>query len=286
MEEIINRAKILMEALPYIKGYYGKTVVIKYGGKAMEEENLKETVASDIVLMKYVGINPIVVHGGGPEITRYMEKMGKEVKFVDGLRVTDKETMELVKMVLVDKINKEIVSLINRHGKIAFGVSGDDAGLIIARKQKHTLHDLGYVGEVERINTKVLDDLITNGFTPVIATVGIGKDGESYNINADFVAAEIALAIKADKIIFLTDVDGIYRDFEDKSSLISELTLTQCQEMIKDDLISEGMLPKVKACVTALESGVKRAHILNGTILHVLLLEIFTNEGIGTMITS
>ncbi len=285
MEELINRAKILMEALPYIKEYYGKTIVIKYGGKAMEEKALKETVASDIVLMKYVGMNPVVVHGGGPEITRYMKKIGKEVKFVDGLRVTDKETMEIVKMVLVGKINKEIVSLINHHGEIAVGVSGDDGSLIVARKQKHAKHDLGYVGEVERINAKVLDNLINDGFTPVVATIGIGEDGQNYNINADFVAAEIAKTIKADKIIFLTDVDGIFGDFKDKSSLISELSLEECKKMIEENLIGEGMIPKVKACVMALEGGVKRAHILNGTILHALLLEIFTNEGIGTMIT-
>lgn len=288
------RAEVLVHALPYIKAYHGKTVIIKYGGKAMVEDSLKKSVASDIVLMKYVGINPVIIHGGGPEITKYMDKVGKKAKFVEGLRVTDRETMEIVKMVLVGKINKEIVSLINQHasppsageqGKLAVGVSGDDAGLIYAKKHLVEGVDLGFVGDVAKINAKILDDLIRDGFTPVIASVGVGGEGESYNINADWVAAEIAAAMRADKIIFLTDVDGLYWDIEDKTSLISKLTLAQCEEMVRKKQLGEGMFPKVKACVTALKEGVRRAHILNGTTPHALLLEIFTDEGIGTMIT-
>jgi len=280
----VMRAEVLVHALPYIKEYYGKTVVIKYGGNAMVDEKLKESVATDVVLMKYVGINPIIVHGGGLDITKIMKKMKKDVQFVQGLRITDKETMELVKMVLVGKVNKEIVALINRHGRIAVGVSGDDAELIVARKFILPEVDLGYVGEVEKINPKILEDLVKDGFTPVIASVGVGDDGQSYNINADLVAAEIASTLKADKLIFLTDVDGLYKDFTDKSSLISELSLKDCEELLKSNQLDKGMLPKVKGCVTALEGDVKKAHILNGTIPHSLLLEIFTDEGIGTMI--
>ncbi len=279
------RAEVLVHALPYIKDYYGKTVVIKYGGGAMVDEALKESVATDIVLMKYVGINPVIIHGGGPEITSVMKQMNKEVKFVGGLRVTDKETMELVKMVLVGKTNKEIVRLINRHGRLAVGISGDDAGLILAKKFEIEGVDLGFVGEVEKINSEILLDLVGDGFIPVIASVGVGEDGESYNINADYVAAEIASALEADKIIFLTDVDGLYRDFNDKGSLISELSLNEATSMIEKGDIEQGMLPKIEACAKALKKGVNRAHILNGTTAHSLLLEIFTDEGIGTMIT-
>lgn len=279
-----TKAAVLIEALPYIKEHFGKTVAIKYGGKAMVSQELKELIASDVVLMKFVGMNPVVIHGGGPEITKYMKEMGKEVRFVDGLRVTDKETMDIVKMVLVGKINKELVSLINRHGELSMGVSGDDGGLIIARKQEASV-DLGFVGEVEAINPKVITDLIEEDFIPVVASVGAGRDGQSYNINADLVAGEIAATIKADKIMFLTDVAGLYRDFSDKTSLISELSLKECEEMIAEKRISEGMLPKVKGCITALKAGVNRAHILNGTGPHALLLEVFTREGIGTMIT-
>jgi acetylglutamate kinase len=280
----MERAKILVEALPYIKEYHGKTVVIKYGGAAMEQDDLKEVVATDIVLMKYVGINPIIVHGGGPAISRAMKAMGKEVNFVNGQRVTDKETIEIVKMVLVGKVNKEIVSLINRHGKLAIGLSGDDGNLIVARKKKMDGVDLGFVGDVTAINNKVLDNLISDDFIPVVATVGAGEDGNSYNINADRVAAEIAAAVKADKVIFLTDVDGLYQDFEDKDSLLSELTLDECEKKLKNDEIGKGMLPKVEGCVKAVKAGVSSATILNGTILHALLLEVFTAAGIGTMI--
>lgn len=283
VEDFINRAEILIEALPYIKRYYGKTVVIKYGGNAMINEDLKKMITSDIVLMKYVGMNPIIVHGGGPQISDYMQKLSKEVKFVEGLRVTDKETMEIVKMVLVGKINKELVSMINHHGKLAVGVSGDDANLIVAKKIESKV-DLGYVGTVDKINPDVVLNLVNDGFIPVIATVGVDENGESYNINADEAAGEIAKALQADKIIFLTNVKGLYRDLSDESSLIPELYVKDCARVLERKMVSEGMIPKVKACCQAVESGVERAHILDGTIPHALLLEVFTDKGIGTMI--
>lgn len=283
MKEIHKRAEILMEALPYIKAYHGKTVVIKYGGGAMVSSDLKESIASDIVLMKLVGISPVIIHGGGPEITAFMQQMQLPVKFIQGLRQTDATTMDVVKMVLVGKINKELVSLINRHGRLAVGLSGDDGNLIRARP-KTDPPGLGFVGEVERVNTKVLTKLVEDDFIPVIASIGAGPNGESYNINADTVAGEVAAAIKAHKVIFLTDVEGLYRDFNNPASLISSLSLAHCQELVSKGQIDGGMLPKVLACIKALEAGVKRAHILNGTIEHALLLEIFTNEGIGTMI--
>lgn len=283
MKDAQQKAQILTEALPYIKEHFGKTVVIKYGGKAMSKPELKESIASDIVLMKYVGMRPVIIHGGGPEITRFMRQAGKEVTFIDGMRVTDAETMEIVKMVLVGKINKELVSLINRHGELAVGVSGDDGGLIQAKKRRAKI-DLGFVGDVDRINPKILNDLIYEDFVPVVATVGVGPEGESYNINADLVAGEIASALGADKIIFLTDVAGIYRDFEDSKSLISELTLEGCERMVSEGNVGEGMLPKIQGCIAALQGDVNRAHILDGRIRHALLLEVFTREGVGTMI--
>lgn len=284
MKDAMYKASILMEALPYIKEHFGKTVVIKYGGNAMVNDELKESIASDLVLMKYVGMNPVLVHGGGPEISKFMKKSGKEIKFVDGLRVTDAETMDIVKMVLVGKVNKEIVTLINRHGRLAAGVSGDDGDLIHARKKTSQI-DLGFVGEVETIEPKIINDLVHEDFIPVVASVGIGRDGNSYNINADLVAGEIAAAIDADKIIFLTDVAGLYRDFDDKNSLISELTEKECRRIVKEKQVESGMLPKLSGCLKALEGGVQRAHILDGTIPHALLLEVFTKEGVGTMIT-
>ncbi|MBE0448606.1 MAG: acetylglutamate kinase [Actinobacteria bacterium] len=285
MQAVMEKAQILTEALPYIKEYHGKTVVIKYGGAAMQRKDLKEVIATDIVLMKYVGINPVIVHGGGPEVSRYMKILGKEVKFINGLRVTDSEAIDIVKMVLIGKINKEIVSLINHHGKLSVGISGDDGNLIVAKKKQIGDVDLGYVGEVTKINRKVLDNLINDDFIPVVATIGAGEDGMSYNINADKVAGEIAAALNADKIIFLTDVDGLYEDFEDKGSLISELKLANCEYKLAEKKVNQGMTPKVEGCITALKAGVKRAHILNGTIPHALLLEVFTDKGIGTMIS-
>lgn len=282
MMDMHDKAAILMESLPWIKRAWGRTVVIKYGGAAMTDETLRHGVAADIVLMKLVGINPVIVHGGGPEITAYMRRLDMPVEFVDGLRVTTPEAMELVKMVLVGKVNGDLVSAINAHGRIAVGIAGDDGNLIRATQKDERL---GRVGEVTAIDTTVVTNLIDDGFVPVIASVGAGDDGGSFNINADLVAGEIAAALGAEKVIFLTDVDGLYADFSDKESLISALTFGEAEAMLTSGELAEGMIPKVGACVHALRRGVERAHILNGTIPHALLLEVYTDEGIGTMIT-
>jgi acetylglutamate kinase len=283
MNDLLAKAGTLTEALPWIKAAWGTTVVVKYGGATMTDPALREMVASDLVLMKLVGINPVIVHGGGPEITSYMERLDMPVEFFDGMRVTDDAAMEVVKMVLVGKVNKELVSAINSHGRLAVGISGDDANLIKARAVSERL---GRVGEVEAIDTTVVTDLIEDGFIPVIATVGYGDDGGSFNINADLVAGDIAAALGAAKVIFLTDVDGLYADFEAKDSLISALSLAEAEELIAEDRLSSGMIPKVGACARALRGGVPRAHILNGTVPHAVLLEVFTDEGVGTMITA
>jgi acetylglutamate kinase len=282
MEDLLTKAATLTEALPWIKATAGTTVVVKYGGAAMTDPGLRADVASDIVLMKLVGINPVVVHGGGPEITSFMDRLGMPVEFFDGLRVTDDTAMEVVKMVLVGKVNKELVSAINQHGRLAVGIAGDDANLLKARPVSERL---GRAGEVESIDTTVVTDLIADGFIPVIATVGYGDDGGSYNVNADLVAGELAASLGAAKAIFLTDVDGLYADFSDSSSLISALSLQQAEDLIAADTLSSGMIPKVAACARALRGGVPRAHILNGTVPHALLLEVYTDEGVGTMIT-
>jgi acetylglutamate kinase len=257
-------------------------VVIKYGGAAMTDPVLRDQVAADVVLMKLVGMNPVVVHGGGPEISRFMERLGMEVRFHQGLRVTSDEAMEVVKMVLVGKVNKELVAAVNAHGRLAVGVAGDD-GMTIVAKQKDP--ELGRVGEVVSIDTTVIDNLVEDGFIPIVATVAAGEDGGSFNINADTVAGDLAASLKAAKVIFLTDVDGLYADFEDKSSLISLLSLAEAEAMIASDTLAAGMIPKVAGCARALRGGVERAHILNGTIAHALLLEVYTDEGVGTMIT-
>jgi acetylglutamate kinase len=282
MKEHQLKAETLTEALPWIKSLYGLTVVIKYGGAAMTDPALRVQVASDVVLMKLVGMNPVVVHGGGPDISSYMERLGMEVRFHQGLRVTTDEGMELVKMVLVGKVNKELVSAINAHGNLAVGVAGDDGNMIVARQMDP---ELGRVGEVTAIDTTVVTNLIEDGFIPVVATVAAGEDGGSFNINADTVAGDLAAALGAAKVIFLTDVDGLYRDFEDKSSLISKLSLAEVEEMIAADTLSAGMIPKISGCARAMRGGVERAHILNGTVSHALLLEVYTDEGVGTMIT-
>jgi acetylglutamate kinase len=281
MKDLLAKAEVLTEALPYIKRTSGKKVVIKYGGAAMTDPKLREQVASDIVLMKLVGVNPVIVHGGGPEITSYMERLGMKVEFFNGLRVTTDEAMELVRMVLVGKVNPELVSAINDHGRYAVGVSGDDGNLVTARQRDPRL---GRVGDVTAIDTTIIDKLIEDDFIPVVATVAAGEDGGSYNVNADSVASELAVALDADKVIFLTDVDGLYGDFDDPTSLISALTPDQAEEMIVNDVLGGGMVPKVAACVAALRGGVRRAHILNGTVPHALLLEVYTDEGVGTMI--
>ena len=282
MQELLAKATTLTEALPWIKRTWGRVVVIKYGGSAMTDPALRASVAEDIVLMKLVGVNPVIIHGGGPDITAYMERLGMPVEFYQGLRVTDDAAMEVVKMVLVGKNNKELVSEINTHGRLAVGISGDDAKLISAKQMDPRL---GRVGEVTSIDTTVVTNLIEDGFIPVIASVGSGDDGGSYNINADIVAASLATALHAEKVIFLTDVDGLYADFSDKDSLISALSLAEAVDLIASDKLATGMLPKVTACISALSGGVERAHILNGTIAHSILLEVFTDAGVGTMIT-
>ena len=282
LQESIGKANVLIEALRYIKEFHGKTIVIKYGGNAMIDEDLKEKVILDIVLMKYVGMNPVIIHGGGPEISQVMEKMGKEARFVQGLRVTDRETMDIAEMVL-GKINKGIVALINQHGAKAVGLSGKDAGLISAEKYQTDV-DIGFVGRVARIDPQIINVLDREGFIPVITSIGVGSDGQTYNINADSVAGEIAAALKAEKLMMLTDVRGIMKDQNDAGSLISTLKISDIQPLIESDVISGGMLPKVEACVTALRGDVRKTHIIDGRISHSLLLEIFTERGIGTEI--
>lgn len=286
----IQKAEVLIEALPYIRTFFGKTFVIKYGGSAMKDPELKKAVMLDVILLKYVGLNPVIVHGGGPEISRTMERLGKEPVFVGGHRVTDQETMEIVQMVLIGKINQEIVSLINNYGGKAVGLSGKDGNLIVARRRKapaldaSSEIDLGYVGDVESINPEPIRLLSEKGYIPVIAPVGVGLEGESYNINADAVAGHLAAALKADKLIMLTDVEGIFADPSDRSTLISALGTEQAHRMIQEGQIAGGMIPKVEACIRALEAGVARTHIIDGRKMHSLLLEIFTDQGIGTMV--
>lgn len=282
MEKEINRAEVLVEALPYIREFFGKTVVIKYGGKAMTDENLKKGVAEDIALMKYVGIKPVVVHGGGEAITKMLKKLGVKSRFIGGNRVTNKETMEIVEMVLVGKINKEIVSLLNQFGGKAIGLEGKDGQLIIAKKCKD--EDLGLVGEVEYIDPTSIEILEKEGFIPVIAPIATNKEGETLNINADTVAAQIGGALKAEKLIFLTDVEGILENLSDEKSLISNLTIEQIEGMLGEGKIQKGMIAKARACQTALKQGVNKVHIINGKLPHSLLLEIFTDKGIGTQV--
>ncbi len=287
-----DKAAILVEALPYIQEFYGKTVVVKYGGNAMINEELKEKVMQDVALMKYVGIQPVIVHGGGPEITGFLGKVGKETQFISGLRVTDAETVEIAEMVLDGKINSDIVTLLNRRGVSAVGLSGKDANLIRAKKKLATVYegeeskkiDIGYVGQVEAIDTRLLRDLIAHDYIPVIAPIGVGADGESYNINADDVAAEIAGALGAEKLLLLTDVEGVYKDYEDKSSFISTLTAADARRYIEDGTLMGGMIPKVEACLRALDAGAAKTHIIDGRLAHSIILEIFTSAGIGTQV--
>jgi acetylglutamate kinase len=280
-EQALDKAEVLIEALPWIKEATGKTVVIKYGGAAMVDDELRENVMSDIVLMKLIGINPVIVHGGGKDITRLSEQLGLPVAFKDGLRVTPPEVMDIVKMVLVGKVNQELVAQLNGHGHIAVGLNGADGHIV---KAEQVSEELGLVGSVTAIDTTLIADLVTNDYIPLIASVAVGADGRSYNVNADVVAGEVAAAIGAHKVIFLTDVDGLYRDFSDKGSLISRLSLAEARALLEEGQLAKGMLPKLQSCVKALASGVFRAHILNGTIPHALLIEVFTDEGIGTMI--
>ena len=287
-----DKANILVEALPYIQEFYGKTIVIKYGGNAMVNDDLKDKVMQDIALMKYVGINVVIVHGGGPEITEFLKKVGKESSFVSGLRVTDAETVEIAEMVLDGKVNSEIVTLLNRRGVRAVGLSGKDAGLIQAEKKLATVYedgektkvDVGYVGKSKKVDITIVNDLLKQNYVPVIAPIGVGDKGESYNINADYVAADIAGAIKAEKLLLLTDTEGVYKDFNDKSTFISTLTAAQAREFIKDGIIVGGMIPKVEACLRAINGGARKTHIIDGRLPHSIILELFTNQGIGTQV--
>ncbi len=292
MEEIIKKAEILVDALPYIRNFYGKTFVIKYGGAAQTKEELKEAFAKDVVMLNYIGIRTVIVHGGGPKISATMERMGKKPEFVSGQRVTDRETMDIVEMVLGGLINKEIVSLINRHGGKAVGLSGKDGGLLRAQKKKlikkatpetgvEEMVDLGLVGEVTSVDPSVIEGLDKNGFIPVVSPIGAGPNGETLNINADFVASSIASALKAEKLMLLTDVPGL---LDAKGNIISTIKKARIDKLVKDGTISGGMLPKVMACLNAILNGVGKTHIVDGRVPHCLLLEIFTKEGVGTEI--
>jgi acetylglutamate kinase len=292
MKELIEKAGVLIEALPYIRKFYGKTFVIKYGGAAQKEEELKKAFAEDVALLSFIGIRPVIVHGGGPKISDTMEQMGKKAEFVHGHRVTDEETMDIVEMVLGGLVNKQIVSLINSQGGRAVGLSGKDGDLIKAKKKKlqdpvadkpTELIDIGLVGEVTKVNTQVLDALDKSGFIPVISPVGVGKKGETFNINADDITAAIAKSVGAEKLIYLTDVDGV-KDKKGKS--IGTLSKSEAKRMIKSKAITGGMLPKVTTAVEAIDSGVGKVHIVDGRVPHCLLLEIFTDKGIGTEITA
>lgn len=285
-------AAVLIETLPYMQQFAGKTVVIKYGGNAMINGELKQQVIKDIILMKCVGMRPVVVHGGGPEITGFLKQLGKQSSFVSGLRVTDAETVEVAEMVLAGKINSEIVCLLNQQGARAVGLSGKDADLVIAEKHLAEIYengevkkaDIGFVGDVVKINAGLLHTLLDQDYIPVIAPIGRGIDNATYNINADYVAGEIAGALAAEKLMLLTDVEGIYRDYHDKSTFISTLTFEDAKGMIQDGTIDGGMIPKVEACIRALSGGAVKAHIIDGRQPHSLLLEIFTSAGIGTEI--
>lgn len=282
MQRYIQKVETLLEALPYIRRFYGKTIVVKYGGHAMVDERLKQSFARDIILMKYVGLNPVIVHGGGPQIGELLKKLGKESRFVKGIRVTDGETMDVVEMVLVGKVNKEIVALINHFGGKAVGLSGKDGGLIKARKLKARGEDMGMVGDVQSVNPKVIETLDRDKFIPVIAPVGVGDDGKTYNINADTVAGNIAASLKAEKLILLTDVPGVLNK---KKQLISALSAAEAKGLIKKKVAVGGMIPKIECCLDALKSGVAKAHIVDGRIEHAVLLEVFTDAGVGTEIS-
>jgi len=288
-DSYLQKAEILLESLPYIKEYSNKIVVVKIGGSMIENDHTIKSVLDDLVLMKYVGIEVVLVHGGGKQITTIMKEKGIKAKFIDGLRVTTSEVMDIVKMVLVGSINSRLVSFLNLHGNIAVGVSGNDANFIKCTKKRYLKNgkvmDLGFVGDIKNINRKYLDDILSNNYIPVIATLGVDKNGNSYNINADSCASDIAIALSAEKMIMLTDVDGIMDEENGNKKIISRLTSKQCFDMIDNGKISSGMIPKVKACINALELGVGRTHILNGTMEHSILVEIFTDRGIGTMIT-
>ena len=281
--EIMHKAEVLIEALPYIQRFNRKIIVVKYGGSAMVDEELKENVIKDVVLLKLVGFKPIIVHGGGKEISGWVKKVGMEPHFINGLRVTDEPTMEIAEMVL-NRVNKSLVQMVQKLGVKAVGISGKDGGLLNVEKKLSGGQDIGYVGNIKQVNPKVLFDLLEKDFLPIVCPIGYDDNYDTYNINADDAACAIAKAVSAEKLAFLTDVEGVYRDFEDKSSLISELTIDEAEAFITQGMAGGGMIPKLQNCVDALKKGVSRVHILDGRIHHCLLLEIFTNKGIGTAI--
>ncbi len=287
MQKYIEKARIIMEALPYIKEFYGKTIVVKYGGSAMDDEYLKSKCIEDFVLLRLIGINLIIVHGGGPHITNLMKRVGKEAVFIEGYRYTDKDTMELTEMVLSGLINKELVASINFHGGKAIGISGKDSNLIVAEKKVDKSGkniDFGLVGNIKKVNPDIIFTLIKDGYTPVISPIAVGEDGNTYNINADVAASEIAISANAYRLIYLTDVKGIYRNIEDENSFIPTLRKEEVDNLKKKGIISKGMLPKIDSAIKALENGVEKVHIIDGRIEHSVLLELLTEAGIGTEI--
>ncbi|MDE6314563.1 MAG: acetylglutamate kinase [Lachnospiraceae bacterium] len=283
IDDYLKKAEVLIEALPYIQRFNRKVIVVKYGGSAMVDEELKKNVIKDVTLLKLVGFKPIIVHGGGKEISKWVEKSGKEAKFINGLRVTDEETMEIAEMVL-GRVNKSLVQMIQQLGVRAIGISGKDGGLLKVDKKYSNGEDIGFVGNIKEVNAKILWDLLEKDFLPVVAPIGMDDEFDTYNINADDAACAIAEAMQAEKLAFLTDVEGVMKDPADKSTLISELTLTEAEALIADGTVGGGMLPKLNNCMEAIKKGVSRVHILDGRIMHCLLLEIFTNKGIGTAI--
>ena len=283
MKELLQKAEVLIEALPYIQRFNRKIIVVKYGGSAMVDEELKKHVIQDVTLLKLVGVKPIIVHGGGKEISKWVGKVGMEPVFINGLRKTDEATMEIAEMVL-NKVNKSLVTLVQELGVNAVGISGKDGGLLKVEKKYSNGEDIGFVGEITEVNPQILYDLLEKDFLPIICPVGMDAEYNSYNINADDAACAIAKAVKAEKLAFLTDIEGVYKDPKDKDTLISELRVSEARELIGDGFIGGGMLPKLNNCIGAIENGVSRVHILDGRIAHCLLLEIFTNRGIGTAI--
>lgn len=283
MDEFLAKAQVLIEALPYIQRFNRKIIVVKYGGSAMVDEKLKKQVIQDVTLLKLVGFKPIIVHGGGKEISRWVEKVGMEPEFVNGLRKTDEATMEIAEMVL-NKVNKSLVKLVEELGVRSVGISGKDGGLLKVRKKLSGGQDIGFVGEITEVDPKILHDLLEKDFLPIVCPIGMDENYQTYNINADDAACAIARAVEAEKLAFLTDIEGVYKDPDDKSTLISELTVSEAKNLIGDGFIGGGMLPKLNNCIDAIENGVSRVHILDGRIAHCLLLEIFTNKGIGTAI--
>ncbi len=283
IQEVLKKAEVLIEALPYIQKFNRKIIVVKYGGSAMSNEELQKNVIKDVTLLKLVGFKPIIVHGGGKEISRWVGKVGKEARFVNGLRVTDEETMEIAEMVL-GKVNKRLVTMVQELGVRAVGISGKDGGLINVEKKYADGEDIGFVGEIQSVNPKILYDLLEKDFLPIVAPIGLDESFETYNINADDAACAIAKAVGADKLVFLTDIEGLYKDINDKSSFIPRITVSDADALIAEGMIGGGMLPKLGNCTSAVKNGVNRVHILDGRIPHCLLLEIFTNEGVGTMI--